>query len=151
MSATARTDMRLVRQSGKPHGGSQKPTALNFAHLPCKPFKTLNMKTDKTQSEQLIELGIDPKTADADNDGQPAWTAEALLNILPEWIEHEGVTCHIYIHRDFYRNWIIFYENKGEGKGYAVDKYPTLLDAAFNMVVWWKQNTKKGGEVRINH
>lgn len=129
--------------------------------------------TSIDQANQLIALGIDEKTADMtwlrnpwtsekdygedgyridpqsgavigdDYNGVPAWTAETMLGLLPEYIKFGEDVGHIYIYRDFHHHWVILYECNGSGNGYAVNKQPTLLLAAFEMLKWWLANKDK--------
>lgn len=107
--------------------------------------------TDVEQSQKLIELGIDRKTSDmfysrADvalgemesypnilhreeiGDDIPAWSLSALLDILVEQdftIKAIGNNFNIDIPIRHCRIW-----------------FPSLLDAAFEMVCWLKENKK---------
>ena len=72
-----------------------------------------------------------------DPTGTPAWSTDAMLAQLPEYIEIDGNVCHIYIYRDFQHHWTILYECKGEGKGYAANTQANLRDCAFEMLKWY--------------
>lgn len=79
-------------------------------------------------------------TTSSDTDGTPAWSTEAMLAQLPEYIRQGEDVCRIYIYRDFHHHWTILYECKGSGKGYAANTQLTLRDCAFEMLKWYLIN-----------
>lgn len=76
-------------------------------------------------------------TTSSDPNGTPAWSTDRMLSILPEYLRQGNDVCRIYFYRDFHYHWVILYECKGNGKGYAVNEQPTLRDAAFSMLRWY--------------
>ncbi len=102
--------------------------------------------TSLEQSKKLIELGIGVNTADMcwqnnvfpigfnDDDGVPAWSFTALLNILPLGVE---------LHTQSDGNIKYYYMEYTTKKTYFASKrYTNSIDAAFEMVVWLKENKK---------
>lgn len=101
--------------------------------------------TSIEQSKKLLELGIDRKTSDLyywcgsdlriggyraqdEELDIPAWSLTALLELIPNW------------HMQTQDNGIgILYGCKKEIK---IIEGETPLDAAFQMVVWLKENNK---------
>ena len=94
--------------------------------------------TSIEQSQKLVELGIGINTADMcwqnnefpigfnDDDAVPAWSLSALLELMP-------ITCILSITNGHYRissneRNTLFHNNP--------------LDAAFEMIVWLKENKK---------
>ena len=105
--------------------------------------------TSLEQSKKLLELGIDVNTADmywwstskrsyieAMDDGDfneaeghiPAWSLSALMNLLDD---KAGLA------KD-YGLWFC-YDN---GKSHCTKHYNEMIDAAFEMVCWLKENRK---------
>ena len=121
-----------------------------------------NIATTIEQSKHLLELGLDPKTADmyylpqVMNDGetlwpiddgydlddadQPAWSLSALLEVMPPFIKGH----HLKIEKTRITDmWYLDYQ-------YLTDSEPRkdLLTAAYEMVCWLLEQglIKKGGE-----
>ena len=107
------------------------------------------------QSKKLIELGIDVNTADMcwqnnefpigfyDDDAVPAWSLTALLGLMPKIYEYENDPedggCQPNLCKGWDNNqWHIVYRPSL----YITDWYDDSLDAAFEMVVWLKENEK---------
>ena len=128
--------------------------------------------TSIEQSQKLIELGIDIKTADMywwysekssgkryyvgtmdDDDFNektdvPAWSFTALLDLLPPYLfEFErGIDLNIYPNING-KGWHCSYmpnavENMKTDKFKQITDGDNPLDAAFEMVVWLKENNK---------
>ena len=118
--------------------------------------------TTSEQSQHLLELGLDPKTADmyylpqVMNDGetlwpiddgydlddadQPAWSLSALLEVMPPFIKGH----HLKIEKTRITDmWYLDYQ-------YLTDSEPRkdLLTAAYEMVCWLLEQglIKKGGK-----
>ena len=115
--------------------------------------------TSIKQSQKLIELGINVNTADMDyipfaNDPKnydcviniynnehednwiPAWSLSALLELIPDIIED-------YVLRidKVYGEYYIWY-GEGWSDNMAHTSSENFIDAAFEMVVWLKENNK---------
>ena len=120
--------------------------------------------TSLEQSQKLIELGIDIKTADmyfnTHQDGYfpignskidwdlvhydeaiPAWSLSALIDILSDTLtDEDGVVFGLNIKKNF-----IEYYNPSMGALYATYHSiiaEDLVDAAFEMVCWLKESNK---------
>lgn len=118
--------------------------------------------TSLEQSQKLIELGIDVETADmyytsehstpsimtgAKSDYSsyvPAWSLAALLDILP----NDEVTTTIVTRGGWNSEsakyldiWFADYETEKHDNDFTLSE-DTPLDAAFEMVVWLKENGK---------
>lgn len=120
--------------------------------------------TDIEQSRKLIELGIDANTADMlwtydftvndinglnviskhlkpEENDIPAWSLSALLDMLDyEVVDEEGESRYLKIDKDDIE-YQIRYEDRWNS-GIETKWYDNLLDAAFEMVVWLKENNK---------
>ena len=124
--------------------------------------------TSLEQSKKLIELGIDVNTADmhystwtilngeyilSPNQGEtieelqedygnqviPAWSLTALLDMLDyEVVDAEGESCYLKIDKDDIE-YQIRYEDRWNS-GIETKWYDNLLDAAFEMFCWLKEN-----------
>ena len=117
--------------------------------------------TSVEQSKKLMELGIDVNTADmfypnapspvpCVDDGNPkgdvyipAWSISALLGLMPMIYEYENDPedggCQPNLCKGWDNNqWHIVYRTSL----YITDWYDDPLDAAFEMVVWLKENGK---------
>lgn len=117
--------------------------------------------TNIEQSEHLLELGLDIKTADMclcktaqgswilygyvpgeyDAHTIPAWSLSALLNVMPS---EESKWCTLMHAQDFY--WCTFEKSDGTIlKEFCSNNY---TDAAYQMVCWLLEQglIKKGGE-----
>ena len=121
--------------------------------------------TSLEQSKKLIELGIDVNTADmiyywfgdfelndewyelhlgtnrVNDKDIPAWSLSALIDILSDTItDEDGVVFGLNIKKNF-----IEYYNPSMGALYATYHSiiaEDLVDAAFEMVCWLKENNK---------
>ena len=128
--------------------------------------------TSIEQSKKLLELGIDVNTADMiyqpimDIDSMsnfgflnipecypfnefkdcnikplPCWSLSALLDMLDyEVVDGEGESCYLKIDKDDIE-YQIRYEDRWNS-GIETRWYDNLLDAAFEMIVWLKENGK---------
>lgn len=121
--------------------------------------------TSVEQSKRLIELGIDISTADMfwhrkldgtyslNIDGNvlildtPAWSLSALLELMPSYLfEFErGIDLNIYPNLNG-KAWHCSYmpnaiENMKTDKFKQITHGDSLVDAAYDMVVWLKKNT----------
>ena len=70
----------------------------------------------------------------------PAWSLEALLGLMPAHVKHYGLVIEKYD-----GVWDITYE--GCGRDYDIEylkniESAELIDAAFEMIVWLKENSK---------
>lgn len=114
--------------------------------------------TDIEQSDKLIKLGIDVNTADMywwyngqryyaetkeHNDSQksdvPAWSLSALLELMPTDDKRDEYYVDTETHSDCY---IVSYRNCWDGCIHSEYSEESLLDAAFEMIVWLKENKK---------
>ena len=120
--------------------------------------------TSIEQSKRLIELGIDVNSADMvyhkELNGTytlrvvnnvleydiPAWSLSALLELMPSYLfEFErGIDLNLYpsINR---KGWLCSYmpnaiENMKTDKFKQITHADNLVDAAFDMIVWLKEN-----------
>lgn len=109
--------------------------------------------TDIEQSKKLIELGVDVNTADIiynifdksyirhdtpiDKYHMPAWSLSALLELIPDKISINN------------ESYYLFFSKKGvefrgpitwDGQKTKSFKMDNILDSAFEMVVWLKEN-----------
>ena len=108
------------------------------------------------QSQKLVELGIDVNSADIawyssyakdgysirmlndayplemigeEHDEIPCWSLSALLELMPE---KTGIA----------KDYTDFYFCYNNSESHSTNHYPKPLDAAFEMVVWLKENNK---------
>ena len=122
--------------------------------------------TSYEQSKSLLELGLDPNTADMKYDPRwdipviiseydydnrlnynpeheitdiPAWSLSALLNVLPKYYSKENHQfCQSYKY-----DWIdgfyhfIYYDYQHGGRDNTISKSKNILDAAYEMVVYF--------------
>ena len=120
--------------------------------------------TSLEQSKRLIELGIDVNSADMvyhkNLDGTynlrvvnnileydiPAWSLSALLELMPSYLfEFErGIDLNLYpsINR---KGWLCSYmpnviENMKTDKFKQITHADNLVDAAYEMIIWLKEN-----------
>lgn len=115
--------------------------------------------TSIEQSEKLLSLGLDQSTADMywykfdknkDKewtaairyehlyDGEiPCWSLAALLELMPRIVPNEGILCITPSHKD--NGWVVGYDEENTS-------FPTLIDAAFEMVVWLIEQ----GHIKVN-
>lgn len=123
--------------------------------------------TSMEQSKKLIELGIDINTADmhystwtilnegeyilSPNQGEtieelqedygnqviPAWSLSALLELMPTDDKKDEYYVDIESHSDYH---IVSYRNCWDGCIHSEYSEESLLDAAFEMVIWLKEN-----------
>ena len=122
--------------------------------------------TTISQSKHLLELGLDPKTADMyylpqvmnegetlwpidegydlDDADQPAWSLSALLEVMPN---NDYWEICLWQYKD--QRWQCVFDDvefsSGETKAFVAD---TPIAAAYEMVCWLLENKliKKGGE-----
>ena len=123
--------------------------------------------TSINQSKKLIELGIDINTADMvycielykegwkysneaypidgtlERDDIPAWSLSALLGLMPKLYEFENDPndggCQPNLCKGWDNNqWHIVYRSSI----YITEWYDDPIDAAFEMIVWLKENGK---------
>ena len=118
------------------------------------------------QSKHLLELGLDPKTADMyylpqvmnegetlwpidegynlDDADQPAWSLSALLEVMPN---NDYWEICLWQYKD--QRWQCVFDDvefsNGETKAFVAN---TPIDAAYEMVCWLLENNliKKGGQ-----
>ena len=120
--------------------------------------------TDLEQSKKLMELGIDVYTADmywkngvsdkyfqcfnpfvgsgTDMDYDydiPAWSLSALLKLMPTDDKKDEYYVDTESHSDYHT---VSYRNCWDGCVHSEDSEESLLDAAFEMVCWLKENGK---------
>lgn len=111
--------------------------------------------TSIEQSKKLIELGIDVNTADIiynifgvsyvrhdtpiDKYHTPAWSLTALIKMLPDKITIDNETYYPFFNKKgiAFRGPISWDGQKS--KSFEMDD---ILDAAFEMIVWLKENNK---------
>lgn len=120
--------------------------------------------TDINQSQKLIELGIDVKTADMfwdtlfakkpeaqvnnhhyideydDEHRVPAWSLSALLGLMPKIHEYEtDAGCQPILCKGWDNfQWHVVYRSSI----HITEWYDDPLDAAFEMIIWLKENGK---------
>lgn len=126
-----------------------------------------NIATTIEQSRHLLELGLDPKTADMyylpqvmnegetlwpidegydlDDADQPAWSLSALLEVIPKECEPDIQKSPI--------SGVYFAYCFADRKAHITDDHGNAIDAAYEMVCWlltsgWKEKSKneKGGQ-----
>lgn len=87
---------------------------------------------------------IDNGLVTADETAIPCWSLVALLQILPieTYIEIDNVCCTLDINRDTLGKWFVSYYNRSYGSSLVTCSSKELLDAAFEMVCWLKENGK---------
>lgn len=131
--------------------------------MSCKKRKLCNVKdkvmnkicTSIEQSKKLIELGIDINTADMcwcnENDVItvpyidaaitycPAWSLSVLLQLIPSKDKADEYYVNTESHLDCH---VVSYVNCWDGYIHSEYSKESLLDAAFEMVCWLKQNKK---------
>ena len=118
--------------------------------------------TSIEQSQKLIELGIDVNTADMlwtydftvndinglnvisnhlkpEENDVPAWTLTALLRLMPTDDKKDEYYVDTESHSDYH---IVSYKNCWDGCIHSEDSEESLLDAAYEMIVWLKENKK---------
>lgn len=115
--------------------------------------------TSLEQSNKLIELGIDVSTADMywwysgrryyvesmdDDDFNkesdiPAWSLSALLGLMPTDDKKDEYYVDTESHSDYHT---INYRNCWDGCIHSEYSEESLLDVAFEMVCWLKENGK---------
>lgn len=118
--------------------------------------------TDVNQSQKLIELGIDIGTADMlwtydfmvndinglnviseqlkpEENDIPAWSLTSLLGLMPTDDKKDEYYVDTESHSDYH---IVNYSNCWNGWIHSEYSEESLLDAAFKMVVWLKENGK---------
>ena len=118
--------------------------------------------TSIEQSKKLVELGIDPSTADmcykmfSTGDSKwlyelipchplevdiPAWSLSALLELMPSHIDKIGTFLRLRMDKSE-EGFNIWYED--DGTGLCVENSDiiesTPIDVAFEMVCWLKEN-----------
>ena len=110
--------------------------------------------TDIYQSKKFIGLGIDVNTADMrwqnnefqigfNDDGIPAWSLSALLELIPKLYEEENNPydggCQPNLCKGWDNNqWHIVYRSSI----YITEWYDDPIDAAFEMICWLLENKK---------
>ena len=120
--------------------------------------------TSLEQSQKLIELGIDVNTADMywandtlplisfplgnidadwdyamENGMVPAWSLTALLKLMPTDDKKDEYYVGTESHSDYHT---VSYRNCWDGCIHSEYSEESLLDAAFEMIVWLKENEK---------
>lgn len=116
------------------------------------------------QSKKLIELGLDPSTADMyyifdtfigdiggvefgkpeEPEDIPCWSLDALLEVIPKPIKYQGSLC--YPELDLFSHKIYYMVG---GASYLTIGGIGNLDAAYNMIVWLLTNDYiKGKELK---
>ena len=125
--------------------------------------------TSIKQSRKLIELGIDINTADMDyiqfaNDPKvydcviniynnehednwiPAWSLSALLELIPPYLGEFSEGIDFEFSKSMNKKWYSArYIQLNDDKAITFNKVvtgDTAIDAAFEMVVWLKENNK---------
>lgn len=124
--------------------------------------------TSLEQSKKLIKLGIDISTADMDyipfanepklydcvintynneheDDWIPAWSLSALLGLIPTNDKEDEYYVDTESHSDYHT---VSYINCWDGCVHLEHSEESLLDAAFEMVVWLKKNKKLCGNIK---
>ncbi len=118
--------------------------------------------TTLEQSRKLVELGIDQSTADMywTNNGLwkdylkatprkgypeetcPAWSLAALLELMPKHITHPETWHYNFFCLTKTKNMGFLFEYSNIGLDEVAFEYSSydLIDAAFEMVVWLKEN-----------
>ena len=119
--------------------------------------------TDVSQSKKLLDLGIDVNTADfhwfnnilmlsfdkvakahydkTEYEYIPAWSLRALLELMPEI---HGERPKLDTGRiETYKYYVEYpYHERTKKDWHSTELYDEPLDAAFEMVVWLKENNK---------
>lgn len=120
------------------------------------------------QSKHLLELGLDPKTADMyylpqvmnegetlwpidegydlDDADQPAWSLSALLEVMPSFIDYKGQKLRLTIEKAGI--WNVFYLGTKHriNEIWFNGEYGNPVEPAYKMVCWLLENNliKKG-------
>lgn len=115
--------------------------------------------TSIEQSKKLIELGIDINTADMYyqwysetesalhvgkgskklNADCPSWSLTALLGLMPTDDKKDEYYVNTESHFDYY---VVSYKNCWDGCIHSEYSTESLIDAAFEIVCWLKENGK---------
>ena len=112
--------------------------------------------TSSEQSNKLVELGLDPKTADmywSIVDGEtficienhscdcktiPCWSLNALLLVMPDIVLYNGgKECYPCLERNVLGDFICYYEDDLSMKSFIGH---SAVEAAFRMVCWLLDN-----------
>jgi hypothetical protein len=122
--------------------------------------------TTKEQSKHLLELGLDPKTADCNWNttfgdwslcigknklphAVPAWSLSALLEMMPSFIDYKGQKLRLTIEKAGI--WNVFYLGTEHrlNEIWFNGEYGDPVEPAYRMVCWLLEQgfIKKGGEV----
>jgi len=131
-----------------------------------------NIATNIAQSRRLLELGLDPKTADMvwvryaaggyrlevlhrelferiKETDIPAWSFSALLEVMPSDLYYQHTVVHI--EKDYYSCIRNIHDPEQEDGPYGVRATfgDTAVNAAYEMVCWLLEQgiIEKGGEV----
>lgn len=122
------------------------------------------------QSKHLLELGLDPNTADMyylpqvmnegetlwpidegydlDDADQPAWSLSALLEVMPSFIDYKGQKLRLTIEKAGI--WNVFYLGTKHriNEIWFNGEYGNPVEPAYKMVCWLLENNliKKGGQ-----
>ena len=92
------------------------------------------------QSKRLIEIGLDPETADATNHDTPAWTLDRLIELLPKELYNVSPRSHYYKLHLFWGEWrgvktwvVEYYREMWRDELLVEADGPTLMEAVINM------------------
>ena len=115
--------------------------------------------TDIKQSQKLIKLGLDPKTADMfwrdwrretelitipcvgcgnEKEDLPAWSLSALLDLLPESVSPDNDSYQIYLMQVYNHDSLHGVDYVGELEGDSLEGFceDSFVDAAYKMIRW---------------
>lgn len=87
--------------------------------------------TNKKQSKKLLEVGVDPNTADTQVSNIPSWSVGALLDLIPQSIFYENVLHFWYLSKT---------NNSYQIVGVGPVTNGSLIDVLFDLVHWLYEN-----------
>lgn len=114
--------------------------------------------TTLEQSKALMNLGLDEKTADLTitsnsitpyihikglergNKEYPCWSAEALLEILPDDIHTNDTEYYLHTWKDGTKWYIQYILSFDMGDKLAASEEGELIDSLFKMIIWLLTN-----------
>ena len=131
-----------------------------------------NIATTISQSRKLIELGLDPNSADmvwttanpdlpmllaypiedcnSWNDKVPAWSLSALLEVMPKEIKKDDKQYNFHLETTHNLYYVSYYRYDIDGIRYlhTTEMNNCTIDAAYEMVCWLLEQgfIKKGGQ-----
>ena len=131
-----------------------------------------NIATTISQSRKLIELGLDPNSADmvwttanpdlpmllaypiedcnSWNDKVPAWSLSALLEVMPKEIKKDDKQYNFHLETTHNLYYVSYYRYDIDGIRYlhTTEMNNCTIDAAYEMVCWLLEQglIEKGGQ-----